>query len=234
MHKQFMSPLSICLLLALVFCVRAADDLTPLICLDEADALALVNAARPNDALMNYIYGDLTDAAFNAILQSYHLIRVIDDDSGILDSRRYCYPPAWRPSTEPIIAFNTTGGINCTGLSVNDTTPPPMQVFVLFQILACYEHLIVNSLCSDYNAVAILVGYSSTTGAPIYVQGCAPGHVCTDNSPDHALFVSTTVGLLVVFLALVIAAFVAVRMAKKHLAGSTTKEYALLPAGTGV
>src|SRR6185503_18321597 len=99
--------------------------LEPLVCLDEEDALNLLNQARPVDALMNYMYGALTDDEFSALIQRTKLVRIIND------------------------------------------------------------------LCSSPNSVAIFVGTSSSTGAPIYVHGCEAGMTCSDTTPDHSLFVGT-------------------------------------------
>jgi len=212
------------LLLLSLITLAWSTALSSLVCLDEDDAIALLNQARPHDALMVHLYSDLSDATFAALIQSYRVVRADGDTSGILDIRRYCHPTAWRPSTEPIVAFDGGTGINCTALAVDATTPPPMQVFILFEILACYEHLIVNSLCSEPNAVAIFVGYAAT-GAPIYTTGCAAGHVCADGQPDHGLFVATTVMVMVACVGLVVMAFVVVWLIRKHLSA----EYMLLP-----
>lgn len=226
--SQFRWLLFGCTLLLFLFPPARATALVPLVCLDQDDAMALLNQARPHDALMDYVYGSMTDAEFAAVVASYGLVRVLDDPSGVLDVRRYAWQPSWRPSDKPIVAFNDTGSINCTALAVDAATPPPVQVLALFHVLAAYEHLIVNSMCADPNAVAILVSYSTTTGAPVYVTGCAPGHVCADASPDHGLFVATTTMILIACLILMITAFVSIHMVRRHLSAATN-EYALLP-----
>src|SRR6185503_13264346 len=157
--------------------------LEPLVCLDEEDALNLLNQARPVDALMNYMYGALTDDEFSALIQRTKLVRIIDDPSGIVDIRRYVWASAWRLPDKPIVSFNDTGNINCTALDVGDATPSPDQVIILFHILATFQDLIVNDLCSSPNSVAIFVGTSSSTGAPIYVHGCEAGMTCSDTTP---------------------------------------------------
>lgn len=204
-----------------------ATALVPLVCLDQDDALALLNQARPHDAWAAYAYGDVSDVDFAALIESYLLVRILDDPSGVLDVRRYVWPTLWRPSDEPIIAFNDTGSVNCTALAVDAVTPTPVQVLVLFHVLAAYEHLIVNSMCADPNAIAIFNGYSAH-GAPTYVTGCAPGRVCADASPDHGLFVSTTSMLMIACAVLIGAAFVSIHMVRKHLTAARG-DYELLP-----
>jgi hypothetical protein len=76
-------------LFALLSQCSLATALTPLVCLDEPDAMTLLNQARPFDALMRYIYGDLTDVAFVTLLQGYKVVRPLNDPSGVLDVRRY-------------------------------------------------------------------------------------------------------------------------------------------------
>lgn len=220
MFRQFL----LLVFLTLTITLTRASDLTPLICLDEADALALINQARPHDALMHFFYSDYTDTQFTTLLQRYGLVRDIANTT-FLDVRRYCWPPAWRLSNESIIGFDTETGINCTALNVSEDTPQPAEVSVLFHILTCYQDLIVGDLCTDPNVNPVFVGFSNT-GVPLYVMGCLPGKVCADSAPDQAWFVGATTAGLVAFAVLIIGTFVSIHMLKAHLGPVT--EYAMI------
>jgi hypothetical protein len=177
---------------------------------------------------MQFLFDDVTDEEFTELLQGYKLIRVADDDSGILDVRRYCWKASWRLSNQPIIAYNESTGVNCTAFAVDATTPAPVQVDVLFHIISCYRQLVLQDICADPNTIPIFVGFSTTTNAPQYIRGCAPNKICSDVSPDHNLFIGTTTTVIVAFVSLVIGIFVCIYLMKRHI-NAPLFDYAMLP-----
>jgi hypothetical protein len=218
MSRQFLCLLGFTLLITWA----AATALAPLVCEDEADAHALIHAARPHDAQMHYFFSSYTDAQLSSSLQRYGLVRDLTNTS-TLDIRRYCWPPAWR-TDESIIAWDAGTGINCTALSVNATTAPPMELILLFHVLTCYQDLIVGDLCTDPNSQPIFMGTSSA-GIPVYVHGCAPGKVCSDASPDEGLFIWAVVAGSLAYAVTIVAIFASIYIMRKHV---TQKSYELL------